>query len=307
VCINATNITMQATPAGGTWSGPGMLGNVFSPRQAGVGTHTITYTMSDTLGCGVVTRQVVVQPLPQVTAGAPITLCAYETQPIQLQGASPAGGTWSGPGVTAAGLFTPPNTNLKGANLTLTYTYSLNGCANSATRQLVLAPSPTNNFPLNVPECTSAPQYTGLAPFTHQFEPVLAGGTYEWDFGDGSPKSVEASPTHVFEQPGTYNVKLVARYANCTVETGFVPVVIGDVFVPNIITPGDDDKNDKFVPRFSCQPATLRIFSRWGNKVYETPNYRNDWRGENLPDGMYYYHLRDAEGRSVKGWVQVKR
>ncbi|SNC75851.1 gliding motility-associated C-terminal domain-containing protein [Hymenobacter gelipurpurascens] len=307
LCIDATNITVQATPTGGTWSGPGVLGNIFSPRQAGVGTHTITYTMSDTLGCGVATRQIIVRALPQVTAGAPLTLCAYETQAIQLLGASPAGGTWSGPGVTPSGLFTPPNTNLKGANITLTYSYNQNGCVATATKQIVLAPSPTSSFPLNVPECISAPQYTGLAPFTHQFEPVLAGGIYEWDFGDGSPKSTEASPSHVFEQPGTYNVKLVARYANCTVETGFVPVVVGDVFVPNIITPGDDNKNDTFIPRFSCQPATLRIFSRWGNKVYETANYRNDWRGENLPDGMYYYHLRDAEGRSVKGWVQVKR
>ena len=77
--------------------------------------------------------------------------------------------------------------------------------------------------------------------------------------------------------------------------------------VLNIFTPGNDDKNDKIMPRFSCQQASLRVFSRWGNKVYETDNYRNDWRGENLPDGMYYYHLRDTEGRSAKGWVQVKR
>lgn len=309
LCVDANNITLQASLTGGTWSGPGITGgvNMFDPKKAGAGTHTITYTMPDTLGCGVATRQIVVKPLPQVNAGPPLTMCSYETQPVQLLGASPAGGTWTGPGVTPGGLFTPPDTKLKGANLTLTYTYVQDGCPNSATRQIVLAPSPANNFPLNVPACSTAPQYTGLAPFTCQFEPVLAGGTYEWDFGDGSPKSTEATPSHVFEHAGTYTVKLIARYSNCTVETGFVPVVVGDVFVPNIITPGNDDKNDKFMPRFSCQQASLRVFSRWGNKVYETDNYRNDWRGENLPDGMYYYHLRDTEGRSAKGWVQVKR
>ena len=41
-----------------------------------------------------------------------------------------------------------------------------------------------------------------------------------------------------------------------------------------------------------------------GVKVREAMTFK---RGENLPDGMYYYHLRDAEGRSVKGWVEVKR
>jgi hypothetical protein len=61
------------------------------------------------------------------------------------------------------------------------------------------------------------------------------------------------------------------------------------------------------VPRFSCQPAALQVFSRWGNKVYETSTYRNDWRGDNLPDGVYYYLLRDQTGRMAKGWVEVKR
>jgi len=61
------------------------------------------------------------------------------------------------------------------------------------------------------------------------------------------------------------------------------------------------------VPRFSCRPATLRVFTRWGNKVFETENYRNDWRAEGLPDGVYYYHLKDAEGRTVKGWLTIQR
>ncbi|WP_161806929.1 gliding motility-associated C-terminal domain-containing protein [Hymenobacter sp. AT01-02] len=308
LCRNGNTVTMQATPAGGTWSGPGMSGTTFNPAQAGLGTHTLTYSLADTLGCATGTYQVTVRELPRVEAGPDLVLCAYETQAVQLQGMEPAGGTWSGTGVTPTGLYTPPNTDLKGGIYTLTYSYNIGGCVNSDTRRVVLAPSPTVNFPLNVPECTAAPQYTGLAPFTCSFQPVLAGGTYTWDFGDGSPLSTEASPTHQYVSAGTYNVKLTARYANCSVETGFAPVIVGDVFVPNIITPGDDDiKNDTFIPRFSCQPATLRVFTRWGNKVYETANYRNDWRGNNLADGLYYYHLRDAEGREVKGWVQVKR
>ena len=89
--------------------------------------------------------------------------------------------------------------------------------------------------------------------------------------------------------------------------TQFAPVEVADVFVPNIITPNGDDKNETFVPRFSCQPAALKVFNRWGQEVYQTAAYRNDWRGENLPDGTYYYHLRDAAGRTLKGWVQISR
>ena len=31
---------------------------------------------------------------------------------------------------------------------------------------------------------------------------------YKWDFGDGSPVSTEAKPTHVYEKPGSYTVTI---------------------------------------------------------------------------------------------------
>ncbi|RPD49779.1 PKD domain-containing protein [Hymenobacter sediminis] len=314
LCADGAPVTLQVTPAGGTWSQvKGLTGNVFNPRQAGPGTYTLTYSLSDSLGCGSATRVITVNAPPTPVAGPNLTLCAYETQTITLTGASPAGGVWSGPGVTADGHFTPPDTKLRGGIFTLTYTVTANGCPATATRQVLLAPSPTVNFPLSVPECAIAPRYpgqpvpTGLAPFSCPFEPVLTGGTYEWDFGDGSPISKEEKPVHIFTTPGTYLVKLTARYSNCTVETSFAPVVVGEVFVPNIITPNGDTKNETFIPHFSCQPASLRVFSRWGAKVYETTTYRNDWSGANLPDGTYYYHLQDTEGRTAKGWLTVQR
>lgn len=47
----AAVILSGAQPAGGTWSGPGVSGGVFSPAVAGVGTHTLTYTYTDAGGC----------------------------------------------------------------------------------------------------------------------------------------------------------------------------------------------------------------------------------------------------------------
>jgi gliding motility-associated-like protein len=308
-CAASTaDVPLTASPAGGTFSGPGVSGRFFNPARAQAGTHTLTYSFSDSTRCGSVTQTVVVDPPRPVEAGPNLTLCSYELDPIQLTGFSPAGGTWSGPGVSPAGLFTPPNTNNRGAILTLRYSFSDNACSTSDTRTIVLAPSPGTNVSLNVPACEAAPQYTGLAPFTTSFEPILPGGRYQWSFGDGAT-SQDANPTHVYTQPGRYQVQLTAFYSNCEVVTQFAPVEIGDVFIPNIITPNDDPEhlNEQFVPRFSCRPASLQIFSRWGNKVYETSSYHNDWRGENLPDGVYYYLLRDQDGRTAKGWVEVKR
>ncbi|GAA3923662.1 gliding motility-associated C-terminal domain-containing protein [Hymenobacter algoricola] len=306
LCLDGAAITLAASPPGGTFSGPGVSGNRFNPATTGAGTFTLLYTLNDTVSCTSAAQSVIVKKLPDITAGPDTTLCSDQFQPFQLQGAKPGGGIWSGPGVTAAGLFTPPNTNNKGAILTLRYAVTENGCTNSDLRQVVLAPTPTANAPLNVPECQSAREYAGLAPFTCTFEAVLAGGTYLWTFGDGAT-STEAGPTHVFTEPGNYQVRLTARYANCLVVTSFLPVSVGEVFVPNIITPNGDSLNEAFRPRFSCLPARLQIFNRWGTKLYETASYRNNWRGENLPDGIYYYFLVDTEGRKAKGWVEVKR
>lgn len=46
-------------PAGGTYSGPGVSGNNFDPAAAGAGTHTITYSYTDTSGCTGTATQII--------------------------------------------------------------------------------------------------------------------------------------------------------------------------------------------------------------------------------------------------------
>lgn len=62
LCANTTPVTLTATPAGGSFSGPGITPNgVFTPSQAGVGSHVITYTANSAGGCsasGTITVQV---------------------------------------------------------------------------------------------------------------------------------------------------------------------------------------------------------------------------------------------------------
>jgi subtilisin-like proprotein convertase family protein len=52
VCTNVGSVTLTGeTPAGGTWSGPGVTGNSLDPVAAGTGTHDIVYTYTDVNGC----------------------------------------------------------------------------------------------------------------------------------------------------------------------------------------------------------------------------------------------------------------
>ena len=67
----------------------------------------------------------------------------------------------------------------------------------------------------------------------------------------------------------------------------------------NIITPnGDGDNDGWFIGNFDKTfPHLVQIYNRWGQAVLETNNYDNDnpdnrWKGEDLPDGTYYYIVR---------------
>lgn len=52
ICLDDAVMALTGgSPAGGTWTGPGVSGNNFDPMAAGSGTHQLTYTYTDSLGC----------------------------------------------------------------------------------------------------------------------------------------------------------------------------------------------------------------------------------------------------------------
>jgi len=92
-CLNSLPVQLTATPNGGAFSGPGMSGSTFTPANALVGTHTITYTVTDNNNClQTTTTNIVVHPLITLnTIGSDQTICAA-TAPVILTGANPQGG-----------------------------------------------------------------------------------------------------------------------------------------------------------------------------------------------------------------------
>ena len=51
ICINDAAVAVVGTPAGGVYAGTGLTGNSFNPSTAGIGTHEITYTITNAAGC----------------------------------------------------------------------------------------------------------------------------------------------------------------------------------------------------------------------------------------------------------------
>jgi gliding motility-associated-like protein len=88
-----------------------------------------------------------------------------------------------------------------------------------------------------------------------------------------------------------------------------------EVLIPNGFTPDGDGINDFFViPGLSSSTLkTLHIFNRYGNKVYESNEYANQWDGTSsqngaaLPDDTYYYVLMLDNGVEKQGFVYINR
>jgi gliding motility-associated-like protein len=79
--------------------------------------------------------------------------------------------------------------------------------------------------------------------------------------------------------------------------------------VPNVFTPNGDEYNQAFViENIDNRDWALQVFNRWGAKVYEDKQYRNNWDGKSLSPGVYYYLLQSASlNKKVSGWVQIIR
>ncbi|MBL7893266.1 MAG: hypothetical protein JNL63_11600, partial [Bacteroidia bacterium] len=66
VCEKNKAFTLtNGSPVGGIYNGPGVTGNTFDPAKAGVGTHTITYTIYVAGVPSSATTTIKVNPMPK--------------------------------------------------------------------------------------------------------------------------------------------------------------------------------------------------------------------------------------------------
>ena len=134
--------------------------------------------------------------------------------------------------------------------------------------------------------------------------------------------STENEPRFTYVEVGDYTTELkvynpqgcdTSYYKSIRVE----PVKLK---IPNVFTPNGDGTNDYFIISLESgsdspsgnkgtrdqhyeyedyeplnryyESSELTIFNRWGRIVYHSKDYQNDWDGDNLPDGTYFYVLK---------------
>jgi gliding motility-associated-like protein/uncharacterized repeat protein (TIGR01451 family) len=164
-------------------------------------------------------------------------------------------------------------------------------------------------FLLDYQSGCNANNYTiEVKPKDNSFD--LATSTFEWTDPNGQIISTESSCeatviglytcivsnsigcTSVFSQPFT-NIA-------CEIQKGISPKGMGG-----------DGKND-FFDLESLNVTKLSIFNRYGSKVYTKDNYSNEWfgqsdKGDELPDGTYYYVIELLNESSKTGWIYINR
>lgn len=133
LCLLADPVQLFGLPAGGTFSGPGVLADYFDPLAAGLGTHAVVYEFG---GSSVSCEFVVVDP-PSAEITSTTEFCAGDA-PSGLQAVT-AGGVFSGPGVFGS-VFDP--TVVMPGTVWVDYVVAEGGCEASSSTPFTVFPSP---------------------------------------------------------------------------------------------------------------------------------------------------------------------
>jgi PKD repeat protein len=151
--------------------------------------------------------------------------------------------------------------------------------------------------------------------FVQNLTPLANDVTFHVEFGDGTT-STETSVEHVYEKDGLYSLKFIAQRKFCSFEE-VVDVPIYKLFVPNVFTPDDSPGyNDNFEIVFGADMITpanlgmsiqLIVMDRWGKKVFESQDYKNDWNANGVHGGTYYFHLKVGDLANCKSWVHIMK
>jgi gliding motility-associated-like protein len=297
VCVNAA---LNLTSSGGgtySWNGPNSFTStsqnpsIASATAAASGTYTVTVTAGT--GCvNTATTQVVVNPLPTVTAGSNSPVC--EGNMLSL--ASTGGGSYSWGGPNSFFSFFQ-NPSIAGSTMAASGTYTVTvtgagGCVNTATTAVSIVTLPLATAGSNSPVCEN--QTINLTS--------SGGGTYSWS-GPNSFTSIAQNPSitnATAAAGGTYTVTVTSG-AGCS-NTATTAVIVN---ASPIVTAGNNSP--------VCENATLNLTSSGGSTYsWSGPNsFTSAAQNPSIPNvtaaaaGTYTLTVTGANGCVSTGTTAV--
>jgi gliding motility-associated-like protein len=291
ICSGTTAPTLPLTSTNGitgTWSP-----STIDTSVAGTFTYTFTTTSACVTGT---TMNIVIVPTPVIAPIADVNECDSYTLPTLATGNYFTGTAGTGTPLAAGTVITSTQP---------IYVYAVNGTS----------PDTCSDEESFVVTIVSSPQFTidggcdggafVLEVISNNFDTGSA--TYTWTNAAGAVVGTN-SPTLTVTSAGDYTCQVTL--GSCDTSVLFEANAIS-CLIPKGISPNNDSKNDEF-DLTGYNVKQLSIFNRYGTKVYSKSNYTNQWfgqsdKGDELPDGTYYYVI-ERDGMEAKtGWVYINR
>jgi gliding motility-associated-like protein len=296
VCFSDCNGSATVTVTSGsgpftyTWSPSG--GNGATASNLCAGTYTCVITAS--VGCtGTQTFNITQPNQLTVSLSTAPTDCNDSTGTAT---ASPTGGTGPYTYLWNDGQSTQTATGLW-VGTDSVVVMDVNGCLTTQTVSVIMATPPVAAF-------TATPPGIIQGQTTQLDASGGLGNTYLWSPVTDLSCTTCANPVATPQQTTTYCVVVSDSTTGCVDSTCLridveIPCTSGglDKLLPNAFSPNGDGTNDAFCIPYNVCISTfeLKIYDRWGEKVFETNNMQNCWdgtyKGEMLNRGLYVYYL----------------
>jgi hypothetical protein len=269
--VTAGNVTLTGSPAGGTFSGPGISGNTFSPSSAGIGgPYTITYTYTNANGCTNISSQqttitgtctVPKKPGTITTVGGTAKVCPGDSKTYSIVAVTGATSyTWTAPpgGVVTGGQGTLSATITYNAGFTVGDSLRVtanNTCGSSEPRGLKINRNAVPSTPSVIAGSVYGVCNNNGVPYSVT---AVAGNTYTWSWdnanatvasGQGSNAitanfaglfvsgKLSVIATNACGSSAARSLTVYAKPATPSSISGAVSVCSGQAGVPYSITP----------------------------------------------------------------------
>ncbi len=323
-CLIPTgSVELKGLPANGTWiitrtpDGAKLIGKGTATTVSDLQTGKYSFNVTNSDGCvSAFSGDVEIVPgpsVPAVTITDPAPVCfpatADLTAPSVTVGSSPelTYTYWKNPGATLN--YSTPSTATDGTYY-IKGTMAGTGCydikpVKVTVRQKPLADAGSDKVLDFMFETKLAALRPGKDE-TGNWSVLSGSGSFSDDTDASATVSNLALGKNIFLWTITNGV--------CMPSYDSVSVTVNDLLIPTLITPNMDGKNDYFVIREKemLGKIELFIFNRSGFQVYQNLDYDNRWNGIDsdgypLPDDTYFYLLKTENGRSVRGYIVIRR
>ncbi|MFC2126202.1 gliding motility-associated C-terminal domain-containing protein [Bacteroidota bacterium] len=226
-----------------------------------------------------------------------VTICTYENAVLKAGGAVTY--TWNPADGMNDTSLAEPTASPDSTTVYYLLMVDMNGCEMEDSVLVRVIPEIRSDFIIDK-------QYDCLETPTIALANLSSGADrYFWNFGKNEPEEIPDSLlTYHFEEKGNYTVLLESRSQGRCIDTKTENIYISDIFIPNVITPNGDKKNDTFVITTDAV-VDLSIHTRWGKELYKSHDYQNNWGAEGLSTGIYYYDILLNNETSCNGWIHV--